>query len=656
MKEHMTDVSNPEGGPNPENLRTVSTGDPRIDQILGLDNFNQLKDEYFSNEANKRAYETGDDAFKNAVLQSLTRRAMSLGRGISGLDTSRMGSFDRPPIPGKEIRIDTTYGPRNVEGYSETDMNQNFQKMRQIMVNIESTRAPDGGDVNKESLMELSWVINHLRKKVKISQDMDKRTKETITQNALMVERMYQELTSRLNLHGLFLQFSKSNDADSVNALLSQISKDEINLFLPGRYKDGSKSDLLIWQAFQLYEQNADAFLKARGTDVDKVRNQIKDAILPQNGQSLTDVDRKSAQIMAEKLWSLLGRRAIKDKLVDKEYRTEATEVDKKDEKKVLEFEGEAAQGNFVLRRILSVEDWLISQGEIARPYLKLFRNVDLGTSDFLSGLPGQIESFWANKLYERYRAEGNDDISARILADENAEKIASVLTGIKKIPKEREDKDGKKVPIMKDGKQTTSWPKNNKVDLSQVNWDGRDENGNVLQVLKDILGEEESEQFEGIDFSIFGDNSLGLWAFRKVMSADKARDAMINKTASFLRSPSEENLKPLVDVFSYQSENQHATKATLIGNLVGFLASSDASKIDSYKLNIAEADARIFALARSMGLTKEDALKISKETLGDSGWDNLRIFIGTFGVDKGILAFIVEFIVGIIKQGLSNK
>src|SRR5438552_3910873 len=104
-----------------------------------------------------------------------------------------------------------------------------------------------------------------------------------------------------------------------------------------------------------------------------------------------------------------------------------------------------------------------------------------------MSNLPGAIEKYYADILYADYKAklessgvENEQEYSQALdKAKEDSRKITEALVGVKK---ERDVDD--------DGKEIWSWPSGDQLDISNIHWDGRDEEGAVLAELRPFMGE----------------------------------------------------------------------------------------------------------------------------------------------------------------------
>lgn len=675
----------------------------------------------------KEKYEK-DPAERARVDTIITQIALQQASMAPSFATGRVGREigSTPVPPGEEaIFVDTSLGVKK-ELHWPIEAEGKRQRMRQILINIENTKDPSGGEVNREPLTELSLLISHLRKesteglpriegdlshankelseiKIKLSnKDLDEKsrkeqeelrvrlegteatgeteavkgiiskmeeTRAKLEVNKKLAEEMYNEFLSRLTLHASFLQFEKAGDVDTVQGAVTAITTQNLNFF----FRDGKDIGLNTWEAFCIYEKEAEGFLKTKGTETDIFRNDIREKIKQaarKGGKEISDEDAISAQVNAERLWQMTARRAVKDELVDKTYKQP---VGKEDPRKKaikngdlaaeeLDFLGDASGGNFALRRIVRFDDWLYTQDKTMRPFIKLIDDIDLGTTDFLSSLPGQIEDYYKGILYSAKVASKKDLKTALDEAKEEAIVIAAALTGAEK-----------NVPGKKAG--DVEWTSSKYMDFSKVKWDVTNKDGTLLkeleaaaEILKQIqvpdekdgkrgLSDDEIKKLLKIDFAIYNsENPMFSWALRKVTFPDKARDALLGKTAAFLRTPDANSLKGLVDTFSYQPKDQYKIKVTLIANLTELMMSDDARKLSISKLNLSGADAMIFELAKGLGLRPEDADKLSREKLGDTAWANFRIFVGQFGLDKGFFAFLSALLTGFLKEALNTK
>lgn len=508
-----------------------------------------------------------------------------------------------------EEYIHTQAGNREIGIPWPKDRSKGVERMRDILSRVEHTNEPDGGLVNSEELRLLGRLISGLSRAEK-------------EEDKVLGEKMYAEFEARTTFHAVYLKYIQAPDAASVKNILEPMKKEYLNTLF--------RDTPAVWEAFLGYEANAKEFLRAREATIagEGSKSQVREKIARKVSLDLTDSEDNWekflwAQNIAERLWSVTGRRAAHDELQSKDPAVNIEEAKAKGDLTWLD--ADATGGETAIRKINRVNDWVLTQKKDLRLFTELATDVDLSSKDFFSTLPGSVESYYRGILMNQYTNQRvtNPKQSAELEAERM---VSEMFRGLQKVPKKG------KLSITDGGAwDDQEWPR------------GRD----LTTALQGIVWEDRK-----IDFGMMADIPLNDWAYANLDQPDKARDALV----SYLRNPSDESLGKLSDVFAYQKGGQYETKRKLLENYVDFRMSDESAERELLKLNQAEADVLIHKVSVALGLNKDDAKEVVRRALGDDLFNKTIRMVQYFEVGKGFLAFLLGLLEGIAKSSFSSK
>ncbi len=516
---------------------------------------------------------------------------------------SQLTILGEPKLDDRIVRVKA--GNREVGIPWPKDSEQQLEQMRETLWRVERTNEVDGGPM-REDLTRLGWVINALIQE----EGGDKK----------LAQRLLDEYEARTTFHAVYLKYILAGDASSVKSIVDPMKKEYLNTLL----RDTPE----VWAAFLGYEKNAKDFLRAR--EAIPAGEGSKRAIRERIAREVSFDQTRSednwqkflwAQNIAERFWSVTGRRAAHDELKQKDPSVSLEEAKAKGD--VTWLDADATGGELAIRKMNCVDDWILTQKKDLRLHTELAKNIDLGSKDFFGGLPGAVESFYRNQLMDEYVKLGvaNPKQAAELEAER---KVSEMFNGLQKVPKK-----GKK--SIADGGvwDDQEWPRG-----------------------KDLAAALQKIDWRGIDFGMMADTPLSDWGYTNLEQPDKARDALVE----YLRNPSDDSLGKLTGVFGYQKGGQYETKRKLLSNYVDFRMSDKSKELDMLKLNQAEGESLIARVGKALGLNHEDVEKVIKETLGDELGNKVIRMSQYFEVGKGFMAFLLELIFGILKSGFSLK
>lgn len=178
---------------------------------------------------------------------------------------------------------------------------------------------------------------------------------------------------------------------------------------------------------------------------------------------------------------------------------------------------------------------------------------------------------------------------------------------------------------------------------------------------------------FEAVDWDNFDFHAvdasgvpMNFWAFRKISQPDGARDALIEKSDSYLRNPNENTLGALIDLFDYQEADRWTVKKQLIINFARFAMQERSSVTGKRKYS----DEAVMAMINNLtGLTDEnkapfihpkdrqEVIQRVNEMIGQpraflSRPDVKLTYAFLGGFLAGMIAYIWNLIKGDIKSG----
>lgn len=670
-----------------EELRRI---DPVVEDVKGI--YGQytygriIRNELFNEHPELKEVYDKDPKEQDNINRLIEQRAAERGRATLDFGRAPVG---RAPTRREQLgearegfewkAIESPVGPRMIEVPIKTEDKVTW--MRDILYSIEASELADGGEGSKEALNEVALVISHFR-----------RHKEENLED--LATKMYDELIARLTLHTSFLQFRNANDPDSFMGSIASINHRQANFFFRDSKRYGEDIEvsmaLPIWDAFIIVNKHAERILRAKDEgSLNAAREAIVDELklkkpAPEDADSKLlqriDIDLKSAQRIAERLWEIGGERVRNDILVDKSDKqpvkdySDKTEIGKQTKEaienrsKKVEFLGKAPGGNRILREAIKMREALYADAENSRAYFQLVDGVDFKGESFLKQLPGSIEDRYKERLSEKYqdmqlpvkigketRFTNEDPRYALALAEDHAKLIAEKLFGVSKEVKTKKTPEGKEVFDIdaETGRQKYKWPDD--MPLENIHWDGLDDQGNPilgLERFRPILGE-----LPNIDLYVINqDRPFNFWAFRKVASVSKVKDQLTVKKESYLRHPSDGGLESIVDIFNYQGGDQYDTGGVLIGNYAKFIMSDEARKAGLSKVDIGTADNVIVRFSRKYNLDEKGVSNVVKEVFGESAFVDVRIFLSQVRATSALGAFILALLSGITTKGFDLK
>lgn len=568
-----------------------------------------------------------------------------------------------PNLNTESITIRTERGVYTVEWPKDNEAKREY--MRQILWRVEQTKEADGGLVNRPALVEASQIIPALAEKA--ADPKQNLSQPERLELQILSQELNQEFNYRLFFHQLYLQYEKAGSAGDDFNIIAQMRKEHLNFFF--------KELPQVGEAFNKLEEKADNFLITTPDGRSQIReeitqeinaDEIKNPTLPPILDG-TSRDFHWAQQLGERLWEITGRGAIREKLLyEGKARTleEIEELDKqgKNVSSVRFLRGDVSGGTFAMRRILKVKEYLYASLGPLRPQMKLLKDVDFRTKDYISWVIGGIEGYHRNKIYQDLTEKGLEHDEADSFSKEAAYLVVKDIFG--GLEKERpKDESGKL--------------KNTFIEERE----NLDQNGNpvgtfreVRYVLKDLQGKTDDKKnrsyeyewswptldnaesakyvtnikWDQIDFNIGGDNPMLPWALYNVSLPDGLRTALTEETGSFLRKPSYDSLKALNKSLEYQQGSQYETRAKLLGNLIKFLRFDNRKTFGVANLNFAAANNLIDIAARENYIPLDRKEEVKKETLDRSDIiRKVRMFSHYFN--------ILEFLLGILQSGAKS-
>ncbi|MFA5932640.1 MAG: hypothetical protein WCV81_00070 [Microgenomates group bacterium] len=170
-------------------------------------------------------------------------------------------------------------------------------------------------------------------------------------------------------------------------------------------------------------------------------------------------------------------------------------------------------------------------------------------------------------------------------------------------------------------------------------------------------VGRVDFKKLEGRDFSPMGRGLMGLWASRCVQGAEGVRDALTKTSESYLRNPTVESLRKLMDAFAFSKKNQDEAKEALAVDFIDFAQTTREERTGKPKYNNAE----IVSMANDLaGLTDPNkppffTLDTRKKVLEKALGRYWRVANLASTVKDGIIGFILGVLGHIFKQGFSD-
>lgn len=479
-------------------------------------------------------------------------------RGAAGLQ-------DREPRPGWQwVEVKSSVGiPRYVE-MPIADEGKRYY-VSEVLARIEATPEAEGGFTDRLALEETALAITAIiENPEKYSRDKD------------LGKELKKIFLARLRLHGVYQQFSKAPTAKDVLQVLAPVTAEELNTLF--------KEIPEVRKAFMLLEARAEEFLGGSEKDRKDIIEKIANETVGEKPdiEYLRDIDHLWAERIAERLWEITGRRAIRDRLIPSEL-----EKDKNPEEalnyaynrqgEVIFLSGGATAGRFYLRRALQFKRYARQTSGLYRPFFQLLDGWDLGAKDVFTRL---VETTYETKRKENF---GNKSMTL----DEKeglANKVAEFF----------KDKNGNPLPYTIDEKGDVKWP-------MMVDWE------EIPRSEGPKMGERRTHPYanhlQNIDWSEVDFNTIGggkgtypllEWALYYISYPDDARGTLLGQDELFLQNPTYESLKKTANAFVYLGARANEVKEVLFTNYLNFAGMEYQQALGKRNLSKIELDREI--------------------------------------------------------------
>ncbi len=593
-----------------EHLEHISVSPPPEQPAISIEKAAQLDDLV----AEARGYELLRKTVEEKMLSEKALKRLQNEDPAAYANYVRAGIelMLQPPKPTFEEKAGEKTEPIKVQTVQGTEMtlflpesdDGKMRWMRDRLAFAEKTQESFGSSENFTYLSDVFLVIRKLQKR---GLDKNIPIEEGSIGSAGMAENMKRELMARAALHDFSLIYTKTTSADAISESAPILKAEHFNTL----FKIPE-----IRKAFLIYENRAREFLAARGQRKIDIQQEIAREI--GNGDV---VKGEWAQRIAERLWRITGRAAFHDGLRPRDPQ-------KPEE---VEFIGEGSGGDFVLRRVFKFKEWLQTSRKSTPVAENLLPYVDLKAVDFWSQVAGSLEG----NILKQLRGQFSEDELAQDpkqfkqkLGVENDNEFHGCNTLFEYLKHRAEQTIGSTLGIKKEEIEVGAelkWPKS-------------------LEKIGQL-------DMSNIDFNLLGEGFYGTYVYFNIASPEKARDALVGKTSSFLRQPSYDGLKQLVDIFGYQQADQYETKARLLEGFLRLAMSDEAKNWGLIKTDRMTADGAINNSKNDLGLPDQQRDVLRSRILGTSLISKARTILSSFRIMPGILASIWEFVTGFFKQ-----
>lgn len=478
----------------------------------------------FAQEMNQQLRQEYDAQPRPADLEQRRREEQAMRMGV---DPETLRNEERMIEAGWErITVRTQVGTSRTvmmpkdEGYK-------IVYFRDILAKVEASAEESGGMAYQQKLQDIANVVESFLTRPEYAHYRD------------IGHRMYEEFVARLSFHSVYKAYSQVSQKEGMTRAFENVRLKHLVTLLKTK-------ELQI--AFSYLEKHADAYLRA--LSVSKGEQFLKDAVgeiererqarldqIPDQQRSEKDkithiglksqlkfldekeLDQMWAMRVAERLWEVMGRKAIHDCVVlaDPSKIAEAegngVKADKKEELRIKKEKFEKGEGKFKAgsyapsgmyfgRRLLRFKDWAYTNVTEYRPHLELLEGFEFGTKDYISYILKRTEDVYAKRLRDSYYDTGKD-LAGRTVESANVKVkgnykaaearagkeaylyVSKIFGGVKKVVKKVEGEEDKKEPDLE--KEATDSIKARRRAAQEKDWERKISDEELREEIEEL-------------------------------------------------------------------------------------------------------------------------------------------------------------------------